>query len=56
MRAMLGMRQTAGVPKAVVTSFDASHAELRGLPKSVDVVRLGTHVSDDLAGLLTQVE
>jgi CheY-like chemotaxis protein/HPt (histidine-containing phosphotransfer) domain-containing protein len=56
MRAMLGMRQTAGVPKAVVTSFDANHVELRGLPKPVDVVRLGTHVSDDLAALLTQVE
>lgn len=56
MRAMLGMRQTAGVLKAVVSSFDADHAELRGLPKHVGVVRLGAHVSDDLAALLTQVE
>jgi CheY-like chemotaxis protein/HPt (histidine-containing phosphotransfer) domain-containing protein len=56
MRAMLGMRQTAGVPKAVVTSFDADHIELRGLPKHVGVVRLGAHVSDDLASLLTQAE
>jgi len=54
-RALLGMRDTFPIPKAIVTSFDESHPELAGLPKGISVVRLGNTVSDDLAHLLTFV-
>lgn len=54
-RGLLGMRPTFRIPKAVVTSFDEKHAELKDLPKGVSVVRLGETVSDDLTRLLTHV-
>lgn len=53
LRALRTIRSTAGLPVAVVTSFDASHPELAGLPKDVPVVRLGKSLADDLAAVLT---
>lgn len=53
MRSLRAIRSTAGLPIAVVTSFDAGHPELSGLPKDVPVVRLGKTLADDLASVLT---
>lgn len=53
LRSLRAIRATAGLPIAVVTSFDAGHPELAGLPKDVPVVRLGKTLADDLAGVLT---
>ena len=54
LRALRAMRSTATLPVAVVTSFDAGHPELAGLPKDVRVVRLGKSLADDLARVLTE--
>lgn len=53
LRALRAVRTTAALPVAVVTSFDAGHPELAGLPKDVGVVRIGKTLSDDLAKVLT---
>jgi len=53
LRALRAIRPTAKLPVAVVTSFDAGHPELAGLPKDVEVVRLGKTLADDLARVLT---
>lgn len=53
LRALRAMRPTSALSVAVVTSFDASHPELAGLPKEVAVVRLGKTLADDLAKVLT---
>jgi CheY-like chemotaxis protein/HPt (histidine-containing phosphotransfer) domain-containing protein len=53
LRALRAMRPTRPLPVAVVTSFDAGHPELAGLPPDVPVVRLGRTLSDDLAKVLT---
>ena len=53
LRAIRSIRPTASLPSAVVTSFDAGHPELAGLPKDVSVIRLGKTLSDDLALVLT---
>lgn len=54
LRALRTVRPTARLPVAVVTSFDAGHPELAGLPENVPVVRLGKTLSDDLARVLTE--
>lgn len=54
LRALRAVRPTARLPVAVVTSFDAGHPELAGLPKDVPVVKLGKTLSDDLARVLTE--
>lgn len=54
LRALRAVRPTARLPVAVVTSFDAGHPELAGLPGDVPVVRLGKTLSDDLARVLTE--
>lgn len=54
LRALRAIRPTSAMPIAVVTSFDAGHPELAGLPKDVPVVRLGKTLSDDLAKVLTE--
>lgn len=53
LRALRVIRPTQKLPIAVVTSFDAGHPELAGLPKDVVVVRLGKTLADDLAMVLT---
>lgn len=53
--ALKAIKSTAGLPCAVVTSFDRDHPELAGLPKSAGVVRLGKTLSDDLGMVLTGV-
>ena len=54
-RVLNAMRGTQKITAAVVTSFDRGHAELADLPDTVDVVRLGKTLSDDLAQVLTNV-
>lgn len=54
LRALRVIRPTQKLPVAVVTSFDAGHPELAGLPKDVAVVRLGKTLADDLARVLTE--
>ena len=53
LRALRTVRPTAKMPVAVVTSFDAGHPELAGLPQGVAVVKLGRTLADDLAKVLT---
>lgn len=54
LRALRTVRPTARMPVAVVTSFDAGHPELAGLPQGVAVVKLGKTLADDLARVLTE--
>lgn len=53
LRTLRTIRSTATLPVAVVTSFEAGHPELAGLPNNVPVVRLGKALADDLAAVLT---
>jgi len=53
--ALKSIKATAGIPCAVVTSFDRGHPELADLPKGTGVVRLGKTLSDDLAAALTNI-
>jgi CheY-like chemotaxis protein/HPt (histidine-containing phosphotransfer) domain-containing protein len=51
-RALRAMSATADLPVAIMTSFRKDHSELSGLPRGVEVIRLGRFLSDDLAGVL----
>ncbi len=54
LRALRSMRATETLPVAVVTSFEAGHPELAGLPTGTAVIRLGKTLADDLARVLTE--
>ena len=52
-RAFATMAITQQVPVAMLTSFAPDHPDFRRLPRDAAIIRLGQHLSDDLAAVLT---
>lgn len=55
-RVLATITDTAHIPSILVTSFDAGHEKIAGLPKHVPVVKLTPNIGDELAHALSGLE
>jgi hypothetical protein len=53
-RALSSIEATSRIPMAILTSFSEGELAKRGLPAGVATVRIGEHLADDLAAVITK--